>query len=368
LRSAVRFQDYASPTMRLLLLLITLHLCTSICYCLVVPKPLCGLKQQQFAFHTASTLRAGASIDPMLRDAAVSALVASESFVWLKLWGALASSGVLDSKLTRKIIHTGSAPLFIAHWPLYSSAPSAKYLAVAVPLLQTIRFVYRSFLLVVCFTAHRFMGRLCVAGFRADEADQPQGTRKPRNELVNAVSRTGSKTEALGGPLIYSVVLLLGTLFFFRYLLLSCYITFTNTNHQTLTPLQGLAGGNSGNLSDGRRRRCCRYNWAVRVLPHIAVIVYSSPPPFRLNRCRKYGTIKWPFAAQKSIAGSCAFVVGGFLVTTALLWLMSTTGIFVLRGQCLTIAVVLLSVPKRRIVDAVQLSNMHNAQCAPQAR
>jgi hypothetical protein len=155
LRSAVRFQDYASPTMRLLLLLITLHLCTSICYCLVVPKPLCGLKQQQFAFHTASTLRAGASIDPMLRDAAVSALVASESFVWLKLWGALASSGVLDSKLTRKIIHTGSAPLFIAHWPLYSSAPSAKYLAVAVPLLQTIRFVYHSFLLVVYFTAHR---------------------------------------------------------------------------------------------------------------------------------------------------------------------------------------------------------------------
>ena len=36
------------------------------------------------------------------------------------------------------------------------------------------------------------------------------------DELVQAVSRTGNKAEALGGPLIYSIVLLLGTLLFFR--------------------------------------------------------------------------------------------------------------------------------------------------------
>ena len=37
------------------------------------------------------------------------------------------------------------------------------------------------------------------------------------SELVQAVSRTGNKAEALGGPLIYSIVLLLGTLLFFRF-------------------------------------------------------------------------------------------------------------------------------------------------------
>lgn len=36
------------------------------------------------------------------------------------------------------------------------------------------------------------------------------------SELIQAVSRTGNKAEALGGPLIYSVVLLLGTAIFFR--------------------------------------------------------------------------------------------------------------------------------------------------------
>lgn len=36
------------------------------------------------------------------------------------------------------------------------------------------------------------------------------------NELVAAVSRTGNRREALGGPLIYSIVLFLGTLLFFR--------------------------------------------------------------------------------------------------------------------------------------------------------
>jgi len=41
--------------------------------------------------------------------------------------------------------------------------------------------------------------------------------RRSDNELIQAVSRTGDKTEALGGPLIYVTVLLLGTLLFFRF-------------------------------------------------------------------------------------------------------------------------------------------------------
>jgi hypothetical protein len=86
------------------------------------------------------SLRAGALEAFPVHDAAVSLLVAVESFVWLKLWTTLASRGILDSKITRKIIHTGSAPLFMAHWPPYSHAPGARYLAAAVPLLSVARY------------------------------------------------------------------------------------------------------------------------------------------------------------------------------------------------------------------------------------
>jgi uncharacterized membrane protein YjjP (DUF1212 family) len=41
---------------------------------------------------------------------------------------------------------------------------------------------------------------------------------------------------------------------------------------------------------------------------------------------RKYGKTKWPFCPSKSIVGSVAFVLGGFAVTAALLWLLSATG------------------------------------------
>ena len=78
-----------------------------------------------------TALRGGA----LIHDTAISAMVVCESLIWLKIWTTLASKGILESKLTRKIIHSGSAPLFMAHWPLYTS-PMARALAVAVPLLQ----------------------------------------------------------------------------------------------------------------------------------------------------------------------------------------------------------------------------------------
>jgi len=82
------------------------------------------------------SLRGGAST---FHDLSISALATVESIVWLKAWTTLAKEKILDSKITRKIIHAGSAPLFIAHWPLYSRSPGAKYLAAVVPLLQVIR-------------------------------------------------------------------------------------------------------------------------------------------------------------------------------------------------------------------------------------
>jgi dolichol kinase len=36
------------------------------------------------------------------------------------------------------------------------------------------------------------------------------------SELIAAVSRSGQSSEALGGPLIYSIILFIATAFFFR--------------------------------------------------------------------------------------------------------------------------------------------------------
>jgi dolichol kinase len=41
---------------------------------------------------------------------------------------------------------------------------------------------------------------------------------------------------------------------------------------------------------------------------------------------RRFGTIKWPFSATKSIAGSLGFILGAFLATSALLSIYAATG------------------------------------------
>lgn len=43
---------------------------------------------------------------------------------------------------------------------------------------------------------------------------------------------------------------------------------------------------------------------------------------------RRFGTVKWPFAPNKSIAGSVGFVVAGFAVSVGLLALMNYTGAY----------------------------------------
>lgn len=93
-------------------------------------------------------LRGGAT--SIYTDATLTLVVAAESLLWVKIWTTLAANRILDSKLTRKIIHSGSAPLFIAHWPLYSDLPHARWFAGLIPFLQ----VVRSFMMIT-FSAAR---------------------------------------------------------------------------------------------------------------------------------------------------------------------------------------------------------------------
>ena len=79
-------------------------------------------------------------LQPTVRDSILTGVILSETVIWLKIWTTLAKKGILPSNLTRKIIHSGSVPLFLIHWPLYSLSPSAKYFAATIPLLQILRF------------------------------------------------------------------------------------------------------------------------------------------------------------------------------------------------------------------------------------
>ena len=108
----------------------------------------------------------------------------SVSLIWLRIIDFAAHRGWLESKLSRKIIHIGTGPLFVLCWLLFTNDPSAKFIAAIVPLAITFQF----FLIGI--------------GVLKDEAS------------VQAMSRTGDRREILFGPLFYGVIFVLLTIFY----------------------------------------------------------------------------------------------------------------------------------------------------------
>ena len=108
------------------------------------------------------------------------------SVAWLRLNDYFAHKGWVSSRLSRKIIHIGTGPLFVLCWLLFSEAPLARVLAALVPLAITVQFI------------------LVGMGVIQDEA------------AVQAMSRTGDRREILRGPLFYGFVFVLLTLLFWK--------------------------------------------------------------------------------------------------------------------------------------------------------
>lgn len=81
-----------------------------------------------------------AMMTPVSQDVLSSCVALGGSVVWLQIWITLAKEGKIDSRLSRKIIHCGSVPLFIFVWPFYSSNDfTSRAIAAAIPLVQMIR-------------------------------------------------------------------------------------------------------------------------------------------------------------------------------------------------------------------------------------
>lgn len=108
------------------------------------------------------------------------------SIIWLRLIDYFAVKGLISKKLSRKIIHIGTGPIFVLCWLFFPEDPLSRYLAAIIPFLITIQF----FLIGI--------------GVIKDQAS------------VDAMSRTGDPKEILKGPFFYGVVFVLLTILFWR--------------------------------------------------------------------------------------------------------------------------------------------------------
>lgn len=108
------------------------------------------------------------------------------SLFFLRLMDFIAHRGWMDGKLSRKVIHIGTGPLFVLCWFLFNDAPEARWLAALVPFAVTAQFA------------------LIGLGVIKDEAS------------VKAMSRTGDPKEILRGPLYYGIMFVLLTLVYWR--------------------------------------------------------------------------------------------------------------------------------------------------------
>ncbi len=105
---------------------------------------------------------------------------------FLRLMDFFAQRGWIESRMSRKLIHIGTGPIFVLCWLLYADKPEARWLAALVPLMIVAQFA------------------LVGLGILKDDA------------AVQAMSRTGDPREILRGPLYYGIAFVLLTVLFWK--------------------------------------------------------------------------------------------------------------------------------------------------------
>jgi phytol kinase len=108
------------------------------------------------------------------------------AFLFLRSMDFIAHRGWIDSKLSRKVIHIGTGPIFVLCWLLFKDTADARWLAALVPFAITVQFA------------------LIGLGVLKDEAS------------VKAMSRTGDPREILRGPLFYGIMFVVLTLVYWK--------------------------------------------------------------------------------------------------------------------------------------------------------
>jgi phytol kinase len=142
------------------------------------------------------------------------------AITFLRLMDLLAHRGIIESKLSRKIIHIGTGPIFVMCWLMYPDVPISRWLAALVPLLITAQFA------------------LVGTGLIKDEA------------AVKAMSRTGDRHEILRGPLFYGMMFVAMTLLYWKDSLIG------------IPALMMMCGGDGIADIFGRRIRSSKLPWS----------------------------------------------------------------------------------------------------------
>jgi phytol kinase len=191
---------------------------------------------------------------------------------WLRLMDFFAHKGWIESRLSRKIIHIGTGPIFVLCWLLFPVAPGNWYdrwLAALVPGLITVQFA------------------LVGLGIVKDEAS------------VQAMSRSGDRREILRGPLFYGIAFVALTLIYWK------------DSPIGMTALMLMCGG------DG--------------IADLVGRAVKSP--------------KLPWSPRKSVAGSLAVFLGGFILSAAILAVFIAAGVFMLSfaGTLLPLLIIALA-------------------------
>ena len=101
---------------------------------------------------------------------------------WVRINEFAAHRGWVENKLSRKLIHIGTGPIFVLFWLLFPNDNLSRYLAALVPLIITGQFF------------------LVGTGIIKDEA------------AVASMSRTGDRREILYGPLFYGIIFVILTI------------------------------------------------------------------------------------------------------------------------------------------------------------
>ena len=108
------------------------------------------------------------------------------ALAFLRLMDFFAHRGWIESRLSRKLIHIVTGPIFVLCWLFFPDAPEARWLAALVPFAITLQFA------------------LVGLGIMKDEAS------------VKAMSRTGDRREILRGPLYYGIMFVVLTVLFWK--------------------------------------------------------------------------------------------------------------------------------------------------------
>jgi len=108
------------------------------------------------------------------------------AIAFLRLMDFFAHRGWIESKMSRKLIHIGTGPIFVLCWLMFPDVTLSRYLAALVPLLITVQFV------------------LVGTGIMKDDA------------AVQAMTRTGDPKEILRGPLFYGIMFVLMTTLYWK--------------------------------------------------------------------------------------------------------------------------------------------------------